>query len=363
MWRLLSVLILVGSSFFVIFSQDLVAASSQGLIKEGVKKNYTIKAGDSLWKVAENFLDDPHRWKELWLANPQIKNPDLLYPGDVVSIVFVEGKPRLTVSSRKTDGKPMSTEPKWKEVGQTIKLSPKIRATPAGKETFTVPLSQVGKFLSKNRIFRSVSEITNAPYVFSIHNNRLAASSGDKVYIRGNILDRPGIYEIIREGGKIIDPITGKVSGVEGIKIADAKLIHLTDGQGVVMVLNARIPVKLKDRFVEKDTFVPESMFFPKTPNTTVVGKVMAIVSGGKKAGKYHSIIISLGTQEGLQPGDMLTAQESTVVDNPITGKKTRLPTKKLGTVMIYRPFERLSYGIIMSSSEDLQVGDDLTNY
>ena len=355
MWRLLSVLIMAGSFVF--------PASSQSIVKEGVEESYTIKKGDSLWKVAEHFLENPKRWKEIWLANPQIKNPNLLYPGDVVTLLYVDGKPRLTVSSRDTEGKPLLTESKRKGVSRTIKMSPKIKATSLDKKTIIVPLSQIARFLSVNRIFKNSSELAKAPYIFSMRNHRIIAGPGDQVYIRGYLFDRPGRYAIIREGKKILDPFTGKVSGVEGIKIADAKLIHLVDGKGVVEVLDARMSVKIGDRLFGADVFVPELEFFPKTPNETVTGKLLAVVGERIKAGKYDSVIISLGAREGLQPGDMLAVQESSLVRDEVTGENIRLPIKKLGSIMVYRPFERLSYGIVMSAIEDLQVGDDLTNY
>ncbi|MDB2384797.1 LysM peptidoglycan-binding domain-containing protein, partial [Endozoicomonas sp.] len=122
MERLLLVLILLVAPLF--------ATASQSLIKEGVGDRYTVKKGDTLWKVAEYFLDSPWRWTELWQANPQINNPHLIYPGDVVSLIYVDGKPRLTVSYRGAG----------EEAGRTIKLSPKIRKTPINQAIPAIPL-------------------------------------------------------------------------------------------------------------------------------------------------------------------------------------------------------------------------------
>lgn len=54
------------------------AASSQ---------TYTVVSGDSLSKIAKKFYGDANQWKRIFEANnDKIKNPDLIHPGQVLTI-------------------------------------------------------------------------------------------------------------------------------------------------------------------------------------------------------------------------------------------------------------------------------------
>ena len=193
-------------------------------------------------------------------------------------------------------------------------------------------------------------------------NGRIAGSNGDKVYAKGPVNNEFARYEIIRRGKKITDPTTGQLLGVMGFKVADAQLLEFNRGMVSLRIMNAKRPVKKGDRLLLEETYVPENVFLPKSPTEAVVGKVVSIVSGLKRAGKYDSIIISLGRQQNMRPGDILVVKEAPSAQDPLTGKRIHLPPRHVGVVMIYRPFDSLSYGIIMSTSEDIQVGDYLTN-
>lgn len=364
----------------VLMCASLLALSSHGLIKEGVKDSYTIKKGDTLWKVADYFLDSPGRWPELWKANPQINNPHMLFAGDVVSLVYVKGKPQLILSNRKpeksaprhrssyrygsfaADNNESAPLTMLNKKRATIKLSPKIRVESHVKEITALPLHLVRKYISENRIFTIKAEITRAPYIFSSNNEKIGSITGDEVYAKGDFFDTSGSYEVIRPGKKIKDPVTGKVMGVLGIKVSDANLISLKNDVASLELVNSRRPVRNGDKILEKDTFVPPAIYHPKQPIESVTGKILSILAGNNSAGKYDSVLVSLGHREKIQPGDLLAVQLSPWTLNSKTNKKIKLPTKKIGIVMIYRVFDRLSYAIVMSAKEGLQEGHFLTN-
>lgn len=50
-------------------------------------KNYTVKKGDCLWGIAKKFYGDGARYIKIYNANKdKIKNPNLIYPGQVLVI-------------------------------------------------------------------------------------------------------------------------------------------------------------------------------------------------------------------------------------------------------------------------------------
>ncbi len=320
----------------------------QSPLKTDSPESYTVQKGDTLWGVAEHFLESPWRWPEIWHSNPQIKNPHLIFPGDVVSLVYIDGKPKLTVSRRG-------------ETGRTIKLSPKIRTTPIEQAIPAIPLRLVDAFIRSSRIFSIREELSRAPHVFSSNSKKIAASTGDVIYARGRFPDSDGRYEIFRKGKKLKDPRTGEVFGIIGHKAADASLSSFADGIGVLKVTDAKMHVMVGDRILEKDTFTPVTTFFPQAPVEPVTGKILGVLHGGRAIGQYDTIIVNLGARESLRQGDILVVQTTSKVKDPVKGDRVRLPPKDVGMVMIYRPFDKLSYGIVMSAIEDLKVGDYLS--
>ncbi|WP_263081445.1 LysM peptidoglycan-binding domain-containing protein [Endozoicomonas sp. Mp262] len=318
-------------------------------IKADSPKSYTVKEGDTLWGVAERFLESPWRWPELWHANPQTNNPHLIFPGDVVSLVEVDGQPRLAVSERG-------------DTGRTVKLSPKIRTTPIDKAIPAIPLRKINTFMLESRIFSSKEELVRAPYIFASQNNRVASSPGDTVFARGRFPDYGGKYELLRRGKSIKDPATGQTLGVIGYKVGEASLSRLGEGVGTLKVISAKRPVKPGDRVISGDSFAPATMFYPKAPVEAVHGKVVSILNGDSKAGKHDTIIISIGNQESLRPGDVLAIQSNRKIRDRFSKQKVRLPPQDIGMAMIYRSFDKLSYGIVMSASQEIEIGDFLNN-
>jgi hypothetical protein len=67
------------------------------VLREGVPEVYVVQRGDTLWDIAAHFLRDPWRWPDIWHVNPEIANPHLIYPGDIIRLIWVDGEPRLVL--------------------------------------------------------------------------------------------------------------------------------------------------------------------------------------------------------------------------------------------------------------------------
>ena len=172
-------------------------------------ERYTVVKGDTLWDISARFLNNPWYWPEIWHVNPQVANPHLIYPGDRLALVYIDGKPRITkVASN-----------------DVVKLSPKVRSEPIDTPIPAIPLDAIGSFLTDTRIV-SPEEINGAPYVLEGEDGRIITGAGDKLYARGEKpADKVGVF---RRSKEFRDPDTGEFLGLEARSIAPVSYTHLT---------------------------------------------------------------------------------------------------------------------------------------
>ena len=343
----------------IVLGAFLSGLISLGFVTEGMAnnspirvdspKNYQVKKGDTLWEISSRFLRSPWMWPEIWHANPQIHNPHLIFPGDVVSLVYIDGKPRLTIARRG-------------ESGRTIKLSPRVRTLPGDSAIPAVPLSTINSFLSLNRIFDTLQDIESAPYIFASRQERIISGAGDKVYARGRVDAVSGNMSIYRPGAAVTDPESGELLGVIGHDVADSSVMNVTDGVASLRITKSRREVLPGDRVLPEADFSQLTTFHPSAPDAPIDGKILAVLGGVKKIGKYSSVMINKGQREGLKQGDVLIIRKNIAVKDQITGEMVTLPPERAGMLMIYRPFEKLSYGIVLTALEEISVGDQLKN-
>ena len=161
-------------------------------LKDGHPEQYTVVKGDTLWDISGRFLREPWKWPELWHANPQVENPHLIYPGDRLSLVYVDGQPRLMLDRGESRG--------------TIKLSPSVRTTAMAEAIPTIPLEAINSFLLSNRIVDTAEEFNGAPYIVAGNAERVVSGSGDRVYGRGSFDESIPVYGIFRQGKTYLDP-------------------------------------------------------------------------------------------------------------------------------------------------------------
>jgi len=307
---------------------------------------YVVKRGDTLWDIAERFLRDPWLWPEVWHINPQIENPHLIYPGDVISLVYVDGKPRLVLQR----GRP------------TVKLSPRARPRPLDEAIPTIPLDAIGPFLSRPRVLDEAA-YEHAPYIVSSADEHLIAGAGDRVYVRGLSGGR-GRYTVLRRGELYRDPDTGEVLGLEAIHVADARLQRRGDPAVLVLVSSSREAV-VGDRVlpVEEDRYTDR--FLPRAPERRVEGRIISVLDGVSRIGQYHTVVLDKGSRDGLETGHVLLVHQTgeTIFDPraPHGKRKLRLPNERAGTVMVVRTFERVSYALVMEAQRDMRIHDTFT--
>ncbi|WP_407313971.1 LysM peptidoglycan-binding domain-containing protein [Pseudomonas sp. nanlin1] len=324
-------------------------AQAQVELRDGYPQRYTVVQGDTLWDISARFLRSPWQWPELWHANPQIANPDLIYPGDSLVLTYVDGQPRLTLERGASRG--------------TIKLSPRVRTTPVAEAIPSIPLQSINAFLLSNRIVDDAEDFTRAPYIVAGSAERVLSGIGDRIYARGNFDGAPPAYDIFRQGKTYVDPDTEEVLGINADNIGGGDVVA-TEGDIATLVLSrANQEVRLADRLFSSEERAVNSTFFPSPPVAPVEGMIIDVPRGVTQIGKYDVVTLNRGKRDGLAEGNVLAifkAGES--VRDRVTGDQVKIPDERAGLLMVFRTYEKLSYGLVLNANRSLTVKDKVRN-
>ena len=348
--------VILGLSLSLFFTPGLLSAASGDTIrlKEGHPDRYVVVKGDTLWDISARFLEDPWRWPEVWSFNPQIENPHLIYPGDVVYLEYdAQGRPVLRVDR----GVP------------TVKLSPKVRSSRVETPIATIPLDAIQQFLGQPRILTQ-EEIDNSGYVVASKDSRLISGAGDRIYARGVVPgeDPKSRYAVLRIGKAYRNPDApkGEILGYEAIHVADAQAVDFGDPT-IMRILESNRETLVGDRLVPKKASGLDRSFLPRPPATQVEGQIISVIDGVSRIGQFQTVVINKGSKDGLESGHVLAVYQSgiTVRDNnsPVKpGEDVVLPDLRSGIAMVYRVFDQVSYALIMESDRDMRVYDMVRN-
>ena len=312
---------------------------------------YVVVRGDTLWDISSMFLEDPWRWPEIWHINPEIANPHLIYPGDRLALVYRDGKPVLEVRRGPKAGMPV------------IKLSPHARATPLSGAIPTVPTSALNQFISQPRIL-SQDEIDQAGYVLASEGGHLISGTGAKIYARDMEMQDGNAFSVFRIGKPYYAHGTKNLLGYEAVHVSDAQLIEGGDPTTLI-ISDSKRETLVGDRLLTVNEDDIDENFIPHPPEGAVEGHIISILDGISRAGQYQSVVIDLGTRDGMERGHVLAVYQSgiRVQDHRAQSDADRwvtLPDERAGVVMIYRAFEHASYALIMRALKDMRVGDKL---
>lgn len=306
---------------------------------------HVVVKGDTLWDISEYFLQTPWLWPEIWQVNPQIANPHLIYPGDVIKLIYLDGKPRLVV-----------------ERSGIVKLSPKIRSTANDGAIPAIPLDAIAQFLSRSRVV-GLEEMESAPYVLAGEEKRLILGANDTLYARGDFDSEHEAYGIYRRGQVYVDPVSKEVLGLEALSIGGLRLGELDKDVATMMVTRTSEEIRIEDRLLPHEERPITSTYLPSAPSGDINGVVLAVEGGVNNAGKMDVVVINLGDREGLESGNVLAIYKAgELVKDRIRGDMVALPEERVGLAMVFRTFEKVSYALVLEADRPLDLNDMVRN-
>jgi len=335
-----------------LFALLLLAAGglvqAQVELKNNHPDKYTVVKGDTLWDISGKFLSKPWKWPEIWHANPQVANPHLIYPGDVLSLVYIDGQPRIMLNRGDSRG--------------TVKLSPKVRSTPMAEAIPTIPLESINSFLLNNRIIQSEAEFEGAPYIVAGNAERVISGAGDRIYARGQ-LETEESYNIFRQGRVYTDPVTEEFLGINADYIGTGDIVSSEGDIGTMVLSRTALEVRLADRLFATEERVINSNFIPSEPKEKVNGVILDVPRGVSQIGQYDVVTINKGARDGLVEGSVLAVYKTgETVRDRVTGDKVKIPDERSGLLMVFRTYDKISYGLVLYASRQLAVMDKVQN-
>ena len=316
---------------------------------------YVVKPGDTLWGIAKTFLRDPWYWPEIWQVNPQVQNPHLIYPGDTLRLVYVDGQPRLVL-----------------ERGNDVHVSPRLRSEPRDTPIKTIPFQTVAAFMSKPTVLTS-DQINSAGYVLTSRDNHEAIAEGNTIYARGLKGADVGMrYTVVNVGDALRDPDDNSILGYNGIYTGSGRVTRSGDPDDAA---DDRLRARIRTRRQGAAQQHRRGAGFRAQPaRKPLAGRIMAVSDGVDVIGQYQVVVINRGARDGLMPGNVLTVYQSgeTVADqakhgflnsaNKAFSEKVRLPDERTGTFMVFKTYDRLSYGLIMEAKDIIHVRDRVSS-
>lgn len=338
-------------------SANLAAAASVALSKDHPSVYY-VKEGDTLWDIAASFLQNPWEWPAIWQKNEQVTNPHLIYPGDELRLVYVDGEPRIDVK-RGDQGQQAD------KGYETVKLSPQAKEQPLSGAIPTVSLSSIQSFLLQGLVV-SDEQIKDAPYLLGGVDGRENWGRGDTIYVRDPVNQWKEVdhsYAIYRVGERYVDPETKEILGNEAIEVGRLKLVKREGDIATMLVETSRQNLQQGDRIFSSERHQRQATYFPKAPTEKVDGQIIRLFGAIQSVARNDVVAVNRGTREGLQEGDILRVlQPGEVIHDTNMKQFVQLPSNEAGTLLMFRVFDKVSYGLVVESQLPVNVADKVVN-
>ena len=373
-----------------------VPAATTVDLAEGAPDRYVVVRGDTLWTIAKRFLKDPWKWNDLWKANQdQIRNPNRIYPGDVLVLDKSAEEMRLKLLR-----------------AEVVRISPQIRGQQLAPEPVQViPTADIEPFLTKPLVIAQ-NQLASAPRIVRTQESRVAVGAGDIAYAQGLTKDKGLYWQIFRPGSPLVDPVSNETLGFVADYLGEAKVNKLGDVSTIEIVSSPQ-EIYAGDYLQPSPREVILDGYTPHAPVKKVDARIIALYNQLFEAGPRAVITLNRGSRDGLEKAHVLaiyrnlnaptfTLRESSLYgrtgfmydeknpkrdyenvpiggrDSPLYGRvgpagaefkndrtnvpNPTLPDERYGLLLIFRVFERASYALVMDASRPVNVLDIATN-
>ena len=323
--------------------------------------SHTVVRGDTLWGISKMFLRSPWRWPELWGMNlDQIRNPHLIYPGQVLVLDKTGGRARLRLAQ--------GTPPE-----NTVRLSPHVRSEPlAAGGIPSIPLHLIAPFLNEAVVFDN-DALAAAPRIVATQEGRVLVSRGDTAYVRGD-LGKLREHRVFRTPKPLLDPVTKEVLGYEAVYLGSAEYVRpgesRTREDGKPEIIPATFTVTgIKQEIGVGDRLAPVpprdySNYVPHAPKADVDGRIVSIYGEGFSAGQNQIVALNRGQRDGMERGHVLALwREGADTIDRTDDQRTaiKLPDERNGLLFVFSVFDRVSYALILQVKDPVRPGDRFT--
>jgi nucleoid-associated protein YgaU len=319
---------------------------------------YTVRRGDTLWAISGKYLKRPYRWPELWGMNrEQIRNPHLIYPGQILYLHHANGRAWLSSSPASADG-------------STVRLSPHTRVSGQdGDAISSIPSAAIEPFLTQPIVVDEETLATPAR-IFSLPEGRVYLGKGENAYARGLPAGEGGQagteWQAYRPVRPLKDPVTGNVLGYEADFLGTLRVVRAATGPQAVTkveVLSSKEEMGVGSQLMPLPPRVPVR-YVPHAPEGDVHGAVAKVTGGVRFGGTDQVVVLNIGSQQGLEPGHVLSlARAGAVVKDATAGNQAvQLPAERYGLAFVFRVFPHVAYALVTDASNAVEVGDSVSN-
>lgn len=333
--------IIISTILFVsLFSVFPIAAENIGL-RNDAPARHVVVPGDTLWSIASKFLNDPWRWPQIWgLNREQVKNPHKIYPGDIVLLEKTGRDFRLRLSNEKA----------------VVKLSPRVRIEKTGISAIpSIPATVIEPYLSQPLVIDQYG-LKNAPYVLGTSDNRVVLGAGDTIYTSYLPEDQGTSWQIFRPGKALKDPDTdGQILGYEATYLGDIE-VSVFDEISTATITRFSEEIQKGDRLIASSGIIFNN-YMPRAPEMLIHGRIISVYGGITEIGKDAIVTLNKGARDGLEMGHVLAVYRNSQTRTP-DGKIVQLPGVRTGLVFVFRVFEKVSYALVMQSTQYIQLFD-----
>ena len=383
--RKLIIALVVASASLVpgLASSQATATTPVSDLQADAPTTYTVVKGDTLWAISGRFLKEPWKWPQIWNMNrDQIKNPHLIYPGDVIRL------------DRSGDMASLTLLPGGLE-GNVVRLQPRTRVENLATAVPSIPGNAIGPFLTQPLVVETAG-LEDHPRLVATEEERVIVGAGNTAYVSGLRAGDPVNWQIFRAGAAFTDPDTGEILGYEAQYLGDAK-VKRYGSPSTIEITRARQEINQGDRLMpSREVSFPS--YIPRAPDKPIKGTILTVQGSVSEISQYSIVTINRGSRDGIEVGNVLaTYRKGTrltrtgrpplfgellgfkdidvkpvpvVPDAVVTTTDPKaaprvdpnepvvLPDERSGLVFVFRTFEKISYAMVMKSSRPISIGD-----